>query len=115
MLGGVGAGEDHARDPDLQVADCLTEEIEEVGKVGHATDECGGTVDLDLAGRLVGNKEIVHSALDRVRLDGFLNLRNTVLLAEINGLVANEETRELGQELVLDSCVMFATSEARRS
>ena len=103
MLNGVAPTEDDARNSELHIADGLSEQVEEVGEIGNAADIDGFAVDHNLAGLFVVQEQVVHATFDAVCHDALFDLGYSVLLLEIDALVADEKSSMLGKEQMLDA------------
>ena len=86
VLGRVAAAEHDGGHAELDVAQRLAAQVEKVGEVRHAADVGRSTADLDPTRVLIGQQLIVEATLDQVGLNGLLDLSDTVLLTEVNGL-----------------------------
>ena len=80
-------GEDHAGHAQLQIAQALAREVQEVREVRDAADERRLAGDGHLPGGLVSEDGVVELALHVVCHDALTNLREAILLVEVQRLV----------------------------
>jgi hypothetical protein len=69
MLGSVGAAEHDNRDTQLDVANCLAEQVQKVAEIADAAHEGRHTADGHVARELVCKQQIVQVALHVVGFD----------------------------------------------
>ena len=86
---------------DVEAPERLARQVEEVGEVGDAGDEDGRARDDDAPRGLVREERVREPALDGARLQALLDLRDAVLLPEVEGLVADEPRRAGAEEVRL--------------
>ena len=95
-------GENYHRDPELDIPECLSGEVEEIGEIGHAPHEGRGAADVDFAQLFILEQLVVQPPLHQVGLDALLDLSHAVLLEEIDGLVPDQKGGVVLENLSLD-------------
>mmetsp|Transcript_15339 Transcript_15339/g.36302 ORF Transcript_15339/g.36302 Transcript_15339/m.36302 type:complete len:322 (-) Transcript_15339:159-1124(-) len=90
VLRGVGAAEDQDRNAELDVAKRLAAEVQEIGEVGNAADKGRLPLHANASGQLVLQEQVVQLPFDHVGLQGLLDLRDAILLVEVQSLIADQ-------------------------
>mmetsp|Transcript_34079 Transcript_34079/g.106694 ORF Transcript_34079/g.106694 Transcript_34079/m.106694 type:complete len:235 (-) Transcript_34079:512-1216(-) len=90
MLLGVTARQDDHGDPELNVANNLAEQVEEVGEVAHARHKDRVPSDGNHALGVVLKEQVSKPPLHLVGLRRFLDLSDSVLLSKVDRLIPNK-------------------------